>query len=65
MNWKNIKSTILADLNSSERNLTNPEIRTNALESIEGLLKELILSNPQLLLKLEKDVVVKELAKMN
>lgn len=54
MDWKEIKIKILSELNSPERNLSNPCIRTNALESIEGLLKEVIIANPSLLLRIEK-----------
>lgn len=64
MNWQNIKSNIIFELNDNNRNLKNPQIRTNALEKIENMLKELILSNPSLLLILQKELVISELSKM-
>lgn len=37
MNWTEIKNSIIEDLNT--RNLKNPNIRINALNNLEGLLK--------------------------
>jgi hypothetical protein len=64
MNWNKIKSEVLKELNSSERNLANPIIRTNAMESLEVLLKDVILGHPQLLLQLDKESLLEGLAKL-
>ncbi len=64
MKWEEIKNEILSELNSPERNLANPMIRTKALEKIEDLLKEVILANPQLLNKIGKETFLKGLLKL-
>lgn len=64
MKWNEIKSEIIKELNSAERNLSNPMIRTNALESVEELLKNVILAHPQLLLQLNKNSLLEGLSKL-
>lgn len=43
--------------------LVEPEIRLNALESIEGLLGEKIIETPALLLEIDKAALISQLAK--
>lgn len=61
MNWKKIKKSIKSQLLS--RNLTNPNIRLNALESIENLMDKSLLSNPIRLLSIPKKTLKENLAK--
>lgn len=64
MTWKKIKTEITRELNNPERDLAKPQIRTRALDSVERLLKEVLLAQPQLLLKLEKKNLVKALMQL-
>ncbi len=64
MDWDKIKREVLKELNSPERNLANPTIRTYALESIEELLKNVILVHPELLLQIDKKNLVEGLSKL-
>lgn len=64
MDWITIKQSILNELNSQERNLANPQIRTNALTSIESILGPLIVANPKLLSKIGKADLLESLSKL-
>jgi hypothetical protein len=64
MNWEEIKSKVIEELNNPDRNLSNPDIRANALKSIEGLLKEVIIANPDLLQKIEKSSLLDSMEKL-
>ena len=64
MNWKEIKRSIINDLQT--RGLANPNIRINALERIESIMKtnfKDILNNPSLLKKIDKRVYKEAVAK--
>ena len=64
MTWNEIKRLIINDLNT--RGLANPNIRINALERLEGLMKSYfkeILNDPSLLKKIDKNVFKDRLAK--
>ena len=64
MNWIEIKRSIINDLNT--RGLANPNIRINALERLEGVMKshfKEILNDPSLLKKIDKNEFKKQLAK--
>jgi hypothetical protein len=64
MNWLEVKNKILDELNNEERNLSDSSIRTNALISLEKLLKEIIIENPELLLKIGKENLLNSLTKI-
>lgn len=61
MNWKEIKISIRRQLLS--RNLSQPNRRLNALESIENLIDKKLLANPIQLLSIDKQVLKDNLAK--
>jgi hypothetical protein len=64
MTWNEIKISIINDLNT--RGLSNPSIRINALERLEGIMKSHfieILANPTLLKKIDKNAFKANLAK--
>ena len=64
MNWNEIKRAIINDLNN--RRLANSNIRINALEKLEGIMKsnfKEILDAPSLLKKIDKNVFKEQLAK--
>ena len=64
MTWNEIKRSIINDLNN--RGLANPNIRINALERLEGIMKshfKEILADPSLLKKIDKNVFKDRLAK--
>jgi len=64
MNWNEIRISIINDLNT--RKLVNPNIRINALEKLESIMKsnfKEILSDPSLLKKIDKNVFKERLAK--
>ena len=64
MTWNEIRISITNDLNS--RNLVNPNIRINALERLEGIMKshfKEILNDPTLLKKIDKNLFKEQLAK--
>lgn len=64
MNWNEIRMSIINDLNN--KGLANPNIRINALERLEGIMKsnfKEILNDPSLLKKIDKNVFKERLAK--
>ena len=64
MNWADIKYNIITELNSKKRDLADPRIRTNSLVGIESKIGILIQSNPELLLKIGKEDLLKSLNKL-
>jgi hypothetical protein len=63
MTWNEIRISIINDLNN--RGLANPNIRINALERLEGIMKshfKEILNDPSLLMKLDKNLFKEKLA---
>ena len=64
MNWNEIRISIDKDLNT--RGLVNPNIRINALERLEGIMKahfKEFLNDPSLLKKIDKNLFKEQLAK--
>jgi hypothetical protein len=64
MPWNEIKRSIINDLNT--RGLSNPNIRINALERLEAIMKSYfkeILADPSLLKKVDKNAFKANLAK--
>ena len=64
MSWDEIRISIINDLNN--KGLANPNIRINALERLEGIMKsnfKEILNNPLLLKKIDKNVFKERIAK--
>jgi hypothetical protein len=61
MSWKEIILSIQKQLLS--RNLSNPKIRLNALESIENLIDKKYIENPNLLLEIGKEKLKADLSK--
>ena len=64
MTWNEIRISITNDLNT--RKLVNPNIRINALERLEGIMKshfKEILNDPSLLKKIDKNLFKEQLAK--
>jgi hypothetical protein len=64
MNWNEIRISIINDLNS--RGLANPNIRINALERLEVIMKshfKEILDDPSKLKKIDKNDFKERLAK--
>ena len=64
MNWNEIRISIINDLNS--RGLANPNIRINALERLEGIMKshfKEILDDPSKLKKIDKNDLKERLSK--
>lgn len=64
MSWIEIKRSIINDLNN--RGLAKPNIRINALEGLEAIMKshfKEILADPSLLKKIDKKVFKEQLAK--
>lgn len=64
MTWNEIKRSIISDLNN--RDLADPNIRINALERLEVIMKshfKEILADPSLLKKIDKNVLKDRLAK--
>lgn len=63
MNWNEIKRSIIDDLQT--RGLSNPNIRINALEKLEGIMKlhfKEFINNPSLLQKIDKNIFKQQLA---
>ncbi len=63
MNWNEIKRSIIDDLQS--RDLSDPSIRINALESVENIMKSHLkemLNHPSIIKKIEKNEFKKQIA---